>query len=210
MADYPVQQWNVFDIKSVQPSLQSRSLTGRVLSASRDVQWYEIEVSQTLTADQYRRVKSFINQVGDHNTFEVGFKTPLLQGSNTSLDSGNMHHIPFEKGQSAISFVNITSGEIINAGTYVKFSNHSKVYELSGYGSSNEIIGAGGITVDATVFPSLILDVPQFIFDPTGRVYTEDDSEMKFTVKIKPNSFSVGSSEAGAVWEVSMTLEEVF
>tara|TARA_R100001443_G_scaffold104840_1_gene113626 strand:+ start:1372 stop:1968 length:597 start_codon:yes stop_codon:yes gene_type:complete len=143
--------FNSLNVQSVQPTLVSRTISGRRQSRQIGGQYFRMTATfPPMTRAQFAPIYAFImKQRGRFETFSLTL--PVI-----SIGQGSPAGTPLVNGASQTGRSIVTDGwnasiTVFKAGDYLKFANHDKVYSVTADATSD---GAGASTI--SIEPALL------------------------------------------------------
>jgi hypothetical protein len=150
--------FNSLNVKSIQPSFVSRTISGRRQARQIAGQFFTMTATfPPLTRAEFAPIDAFImKQRGQYETFQL-----VLPVLSTGL--GSPAGTPLVAGASQTGRSIITDGwtndiQIFKAGDYLKFANHDKVYKVTADVSSHASLGTATIAIEPALITSPVND----------------------------------------------------
>lgn len=128
-------KFSAINVKSIDPTLFSQSVNGRMQSRKIASQQWEITgVYPPLTRSEFQPVSAYIDSLrGRHTVFTVVLTE--ISTTNATSASGTVTCSAAAAGLSVVATTGLTG--TLKAGDFIKFSGHSKVYRLTADRSGN-------------------------------------------------------------------------
>jgi hypothetical protein len=150
--------FNSLNVKSIQPSFVSRTISGRRQARQIAGQFFTMTATfPPMTRAEFAPIDAFImKQRGQYETFQL-----VLPVLSTGL--GSPAGTPLVAGASQTGRSIITDGwtndiQIFKAGDYLKFANHDKVYKVTADVSSHASLGTATIAIEPALITSPVND----------------------------------------------------
>jgi len=150
--------FNSLNVKSIQPSFVSRTISGRRQARQIAGQFFAMTATfPPMTRAEFAPIDAFImKQRGQYETFQL-----VLPVLSTGL--GSPAGTPLVAGASQTGRSIITDGwtndiQIFKAGDYLKFANHDKVYKVTADVSSHASLGTATIAIEPALITSPVND----------------------------------------------------
>jgi hypothetical protein len=137
-------------VKSNQPVTFSDTLSLKRQISRRAVQRWEITTNLEPLSDTANTL--FVNLVTKGFSETVQIVMPQNVGAKKQLKApANNITVSGSANATQLTTLNMVSGEVIPAGTFIKFSNHSKIYILTSNLTGSNVLN---------IFPSLRVSLP--------------------------------------------------
>jgi len=187
------------DFSTVSPGITTETNSGKIRRAGFGHSFYTFTVRYpSLTYDQAQTVQGYINRTaGQLNSFEIVL--PVISESRATEKSVTTTLLTdYAAGARRVTVTGLTSGdEILRAGDYFKFDNHTKVYQTASTVTAN-VAGQADIDFGGMLVSSVY----------TGNVQVVRDS-VPFTCIIDNDTVDV-SYNAGGITSIALDMREVW
>jgi len=187
------------DFSTVTPGITTETNSGKLRRSNFGHSYYTFTVRYpSLTYDQAQTIQGYINQTqGQVNSFEIVL--PKISESRANNASATATLLTdYNAGARRVTVTGLSNGdEVLKAGDYFKFSNHTKVYQTVSTVTAN---AAGQADID---FGGMLVSTVY-----SGNV-TVDRSSVPFTCVIETENVDV-SYNAGGITSIALEMREVW
>jgi hypothetical protein len=159
--------FNAVNFKSTSPTLFSETVSGRMQSRKVGGQKWSFTASYApMTKAEFKPVWAYlVAQQGRHGVFTV---TPPVVASTSGTGTGTVTCSAASIGGTAVTIAGLTG--TLEAGDFVKFANHTKVYMLTADQS-----GAGSIAIEPALVAAVTANEQMYYNDVAFTVRLAND-----------------------------------
>jgi hypothetical protein len=184
--------------KTNTPTLTTETFSGKSRRTGYGTSFYSWQVKYpTLTAVESSIITGYLSQTyGPAFSFEIILPEISHTNSLTPITTGATTNGSVSKGVKTVTLAGCGNTKTLIGGDYIKFANHSKVYQVVGTATSNS---AGAMQLYFS--GSLVADVP------SGTVIEFDDVKFTAIVDADVQQYDIG---VGGFTSLSVSMRETW